>query len=291
MADFEDATSATWDNVIDGQLNLLDAVRGEHRLHRRERQARTRSATDPPRSSSGRAAGTWCEKHLAASTAGPSSASLVDFGLYFFHSAAGADRRGRRARTSTCPSWRATARRGCGTTSSCFAQERLGMPAGHHPGDRADRDDHRPPSRWRRSSTSCASTRAGLNAGRWDYIFSVIKTLRRRGRTSCCRTGPQVTMTMPFMRAYTELLVATCHRRGRPRDRRDGGVHPEPRTRRSTSAALRRGRGRTSAGRPATVSTAPGWRTRAWSTPAARRSTRCWATGRTSSTGCGTTSP
>ena len=55
---------------------------------------------------------------------------------------------------------------------------------------------------------------SGLNAGRWDYIFSVIKKFRRDPRCSSCPTGPRITMTVPFMRAYTELLVRTCHRRG-----------------------------------------------------------------------------
>ena len=55
---------------------------------------------------------------------------------------------------------------------------------------------------------------AGLNAGRWDYIFSVIKNFRRRGRDFVLPDRAEVTMTVPFMRAYTELLVATCHRRG-----------------------------------------------------------------------------
>ena len=55
---------------------------------------------------------------------------------------------------------------------------------------------------------------AGLNAGRWDYIFSMIKKFRTRGGSSCFPTVPQVTMTVPFMRAYTELLVKTCHRHG-----------------------------------------------------------------------------
>ena len=68
---------------------------------------------------------------------------------------------------------------------------------------------------------------AGLNAGRWDYIFSVIKKFRDRPEF-VLPDRAQVTMTVPFMRAYTELLVRTCHTRGRARDRRHGRVHPEP---------------------------------------------------------------
>ena len=68
---------------------------------------------------------------------------------------------------------------------------------------------------------------AGLNAGRWDYIFSAIKRLRER--PECVLPDrAQVTMTVPFMRAYTELLVKTCHRRGDPRDGRHVGGDPQP---------------------------------------------------------------
>ena len=68
---------------------------------------------------------------------------------------------------------------------------------------------------------------AGLNAGRWDYLFSVIKKFRDRPEF-VLPDRAQLTMTVPFMRAYTELLVQTCHRRGRARHRRHGGVHSQP---------------------------------------------------------------
>ena len=90
-----------------------------------------------------------------------------------------------------------------------FSAQDARHPARHDPGDRADRDAARPRSRWTRSSTSCATTAPGLNAGRWDYIFSIIKNVPRRAApTACCPTAAQITMTVPFMRAYTELLVA-----------------------------------------------------------------------------------
>ena len=69
---------------------------------------------------------------------------------------------------------------------------------------------------------------AGLNAGRWDYMFSAIKCFRERPEFVLPDRN-SVTMTVPFMRAYTELLVKTCHRRGRARDGRHGGVHPQSR--------------------------------------------------------------
>ncbi len=120
LADFEDATSPTWANIIGGQLNLLDAAASADRLHRRARASATRSAprTGPDHRRAARAAGTW-RRSTSSSTAGPISASLVDFGLYFSTVRQLQVDAGARARTSTCRSWRATSRRGCGTTSSC----------------------------------------------------------------------------------------------------------------------------------------------------------------------------
>ena len=88
----------------------------------------------------------------------PISASLFDFGLYFFHNAKHCCKADR-GRISICRRWRAISRRGSGTMSSSFAQDALGHPARHHPRHGADRDDPRRPSRWMRSSTSCATTR------------------------------------------------------------------------------------------------------------------------------------
>ncbi len=113
--------------------------------------------------------------------------------------------------TSTCPSWRAISRRGCGTMSSSPLRMRSGSRRARS-GPRCSSRRSSPPSRWTRSSGSCASHSAGLNVGRWDYIFSVIKKFRNLpGFVLPDRA--QVTMTVPFMRAYTELLVKTCHHR------------------------------------------------------------------------------
>ena len=163
------------------------------------------------RCSCGRAAGTSSSRAMLVDGA-PVSASLFDFGLYLFHN--GAERCGAGAgRTSTWPSSSRTTRRGCGTRSSSTARPR--------------------------SASRAASIRAtvlietilaafemdeilyelrehaaGLNAGRWDYLFSGIKKFRTRPGARRARIAPQLTMTVPFMRAYTELLVRTCHRRG-----------------------------------------------------------------------------
>ena len=123
----------------------------------------------------------------------------------------------------------------------------------------------------------------GLNAGRWDYIFSFIKTFRERD-DAILPDRAKVTMTVPFMRAYTELLVQTCHKRGRVRDGRHVGVHPEPQGRVDQREGVQAGRRRQEARGEATASTARGSRT---PTPCRWRwssSTRCWATSPTRST-------
>ena len=129
----------------------------------------------------------------------------------------------------------------------------------------------------------------GLNAGRWDYIFSMIK---------CFRDDPDfvlpdrndVKMTVPFMRAYTELLVKTCHAPRRVRDGRHGRADPVAQGRRRPTSARSRPCARTRSARPRPASTAPGSRTRTSSTSRWSSSTRCSATGRTRSTASATTS-
>ena len=214
------------------------------------------------------------------------SGGLVDFGLYFFHCAAAADRAAASARTSTCPRWRATSRRGSGTTCSS------------RPGARSA-------SRRARSARPCSSRpipaafemeeilyelrdhSAGLNAGRWDYMFSIIKNFRSR--------GARLHAARPQRGDHDGAVHARLHRAAgahlpqarRARDRRHGGVHPEQ-GRGGQRGRLREGPATTRPARPATGSTARGWRTRAWFRCAARCSTPCSVTGRTSVTGCAT---
>ena len=130
---------------------------------------------------------------------------------------------------------------------------------------------------------------AGLNAGRWDYIFSMIKNFAD-DEDHLLPDRSQVTMTSPFMAAYAELLVKTCHARGA---HAIGGMAafvpskaiptlPPPRWRRPRP---------TSRVRPGRGSTGPGWPIPAWSPPASTRSPPCSATARTSWSGSATTSP
>jgi malate synthase len=209
MADFEDSLSPTWANVIEGHVNLVDAVRRSIRFVSPdekvyELQKDIATLIVRPRG--------WHleERHLLVDGK-PMSASLADFGLYFFHNAKELRTRG------SGPYFylpKMEGHREARLWNHVFleAQAALGLPKGMI------------------KSTALIETVlaafemeeilyelrdhiAGLNAGRWDYIFSLIKKFRRRP-DFVLPDRAQVTMTVPFMRAYAELLVRTCHRRG-----------------------------------------------------------------------------
>ena len=130
---------------------------------------------------------------------------------------------------------------------------------------------------------------AGLNAGRWDYLFSIIKNFRDAGPEFVLPDRAAVTMTAPFMRAYTELLVATCHRRGAFAMGGMAAFIPSRRDPEVNAVGAGQGARGQGARGAATASTAPGWPTPTWCRSARRCSTACSATGRTSSTGGATT--
>lgn len=210
MADFEDANSPTWQNCIQGQINLMDAVR--HRL-RFEDEARGRvyELNDEIATLLVRPRG-WHleEKHLRIDGR-PISASLFDFGLYVFHNAEERARRG-----TSCyfylPKLESHLEARLWNDVFLRAQEVLGIPRGSFRGTvlietilaALEMDE---------ILFELREHSAGLNAGRWDYIFSVIKKFRNH-REMVLPDRAQVTMTVPFMRAYTELMVRTCHKRG-----------------------------------------------------------------------------
>ena len=215
LADGEDALSPTWANVIGGQANLYDAIRRqidftsadgkEYRLG-----AKTPTIVFRPRG--------WHlpEKHFAyvnrAGNSSPASGSLVDFGLYFFHNAK------KLIETGTGPYFylpkienHLEAR--LWDDVFAFAENQLGIA---HGTIRATVLIETITAAFEMDEIlyEMRDHCAGLNAGRWDYIFSIIKNFRDRGRSWMLPDRAQITMTVPFMRAYTELLVATCHKRG-----------------------------------------------------------------------------
>ena len=216
LADQEDATSPTWRNVIGGQLSLRDAIRGRlvhtspEGKEYRVTAERTPTIVMRPRG--------WhlVEKHLAftdrTGRTMDASGSLVDFGLYFFHNAQALIDGGRGPyfylakieSSEEAKLW---------NDVFTFSEEYFGIPRGTI---RATVLIETLPAAFEMEEIlfELREHCAGLNAGRWDYIFSIIKNYRGRGARFVLPDRSEVTMTVPFMRAYTELLVKTCHRRG-----------------------------------------------------------------------------
>jgi malate synthase len=209
MADFEDATSPTWENLIEGQLNLRDAVRRQidftspegkdYRLNEKTAVLFVR-----PRG--------WHlpEKHMTVDGA-TVSGSLFDFGLYFFHNA-----RERVARGSApyfyLPKMESHLEARLWNDVITLAERELGIPTGT---TKATVLIETLPAAFQMDEIlyELRDHSAGLNCGRWDYIFSAIKK-RRNAPTFVLPDRAQVTMTTPFMRAYALLCIKTCHRRG-----------------------------------------------------------------------------
>ncbi len=208
MADFEDALSPTWENVVDGQANLMDAVRRElayespegksYQLHERVATLVVR-----PRG--------WhlVEKHFLVDGE-PVSASLFDFGLYFFHNAAALLARGS-GPYFYLPKLESHAEAALWSEVFALAEADRGIP---HGSVRATVLVETILAAFEMDEILYAlgDYAAGLNAGRWDYIFSILRMFH--GHAPVFPDRAQVTMTVPFLRAYTELLVKTCHRRG-----------------------------------------------------------------------------
>jgi malate synthase len=208
MADFEDSLSPTWSNVVEGQANLMDAVRRTLALDIGEKQYRLNERTAVlivrPRG--------WHlpERHLLVDGE-PISASLFDFGLFFFHNAQELLERGSGPYFYLA---KLEGHREARLWNDVFvhAQERLGIPRGTI---RATVLIETILAAFEMDEIlyELRDHAAGLNAGRWDYIFSVIKKFRHR-EDFVLADRAQVTMAVPFMRSYAELLVRTCHRRG-----------------------------------------------------------------------------
>jgi malate synthase len=215
LADLEDATSPTWSNIIGGQLSLFDAARG--RLDFTGEDGRTYSVGETTPTIVVRPRG-WhlVEKHLShtdrAGRRMPASGSLVDFGLHFFHNAKALIAQGR-GPYFYLPKLESHLEARLWNEVFSFAEEFLDIP---HGTIRATVLIETIPAAFEMEEIlyELRDHCAGLNAGRWDYIFSIIKNFRGRGRSFVMPDRNQITMTVPFMRAYTELLVKTCHRRG-----------------------------------------------------------------------------
>ncbi|WP_251153202.1 malate synthase A [Cellulosimicrobium sp. Marseille-Q4280] len=219
LADAEDASSPTWRNVVEGQLALHDAIRGtlEHTsAEGKQYRLRSTTLTDLPTIVFRPRGWHLIEKHMRyvdrAGVSVSASASLVDFGLYLFHNAHELVERGR-GPYFYLPKLEGYREARLWNDVFEFAQEWVGIEQGTI---RATVLVETLPAAFEMEEIlhELRDHCAGLNAGRWDYLFSVIKAFRTRGDQYVLPDRAQVTMTAPFMRAYTELLVSTCHRRG-----------------------------------------------------------------------------
>jgi malate synthase len=209
MADFEDSSTPTWDNQIQGQINMRDAI------------ARTISFTSPEGKQYKLADKTatllvrprgWhlSEKHVVVDGK-PMSGSLFDFGLHFFHNAKTRVKQGSGVYLYL-PKMESHLEARLWNDAFVLAQNELGVPQGTVKATvlietilaTFEMDE---------ILYELREHSAGLNCGRWDYIFSCIKKLRGRKDFILADRG-LVTMTSPFMRAYSQLLIKTCHRRG-----------------------------------------------------------------------------
>ena len=209
MADFEDSLSPTWENVVVGQANLVDAVR--KRIEFVSPEGKGYRLNDSIATLLVRPRGWHLEEKHVSVDGEKVSASLFDFGLYFFHNARERLDRGT-GPYFYLPKMQSHREAALWNDVFLFAQQELAIPRGSV---RATVLIETLPAAFEMEEILHALSEhsSGLNAGRWDYLFSTIKTLRRR-RDLVLPDRAQLTMTVPFMRAYTELLVATCHRRG-----------------------------------------------------------------------------
>jgi len=208
MADFEDANTPTWENMVSGQANLTDAIERTISFESPERKKyrlgeRLATLVVRPRG--------WHlpEKHVLLDGR-PIAGAFMDFGLYFFHNARRLLDRGS-GPYFYLPKTESHLEARLWNDVFNFAQDELGIPRGTIKATvlvevltaAFEMDE---------ILYELRDHSGGLNAGRWDYIFSLIKKFDRRA-DYILPDRIQVTMTVPFMRAYTELLVQTCHKR------------------------------------------------------------------------------
>ncbi|MGP2440194.1 malate synthase A [Streptomyces sp. JW3] len=213
LADFEDASAPTWENVVLGQLNLIDAY------------TRNIDFTD---AKSGKSYGLKADAELATVVMRPRGwhlderhlrldgtpvpGALVDFGLYFFHNAQRLLDQGK-GPYFYLPKTESHLEARLWNEVFVFAQDYVGVPQGSV---RATVLIETITAAYEMEEIlyELRDHAAGLNAGRWDYLFSIVKNFRDGGAKFVLPDRNAVTMTAPFMRAYTELLVRTCHKRG-----------------------------------------------------------------------------
>lgn len=210
LADFEDANTPHWPNVIGGQVSLRDAIRRTISLEQNGKSYRLNAGDLPlivPRPRG------WHlnEKHLTVDGE-PMVGALVDFGLYLFHNGAELIARGA-GPAFYLPKMESHLEARLWAEVFALSEEHLGLPTG------TIRATVLIETIWAAFEMDeilyeLRDYIAGLNAGRWDYLFSIVKTFRDAGPEFVLPDRNSITMAAPFMKAYSDLLVRTCHRRG-----------------------------------------------------------------------------
>jgi malate synthase len=210
MADFEDSNAPTWDNMINGQLNLYDAIRRQVDFKQGEKQYKLRTDRKLPTLIC-RARGWHLEEKHFTVDGEPISGALFDFGLYFFNNAEELVKRGYGPYFYLAKMESHLEARLWNDVFN-LAQDYIGMSRGTIRGTvlietilaAFEMDE---------IIYELRDHSSGLNCGRWDYIFSVIKRFRNNANF-VLPDRAAVTMTVPFMDSYVKLLIKTCHRRG-----------------------------------------------------------------------------
>ena len=211
LADCEDASSPLWRNVIASQVNLQDAIRERIAFTSPEGKQYRVTATETP-TIVVRPRGWHLDEHRILVDGTPISGALVDFGLHLFHNADELIARGR-GPYFYLPKLESHMEARLWNELFVMAQHLLVIPQGTI---RATVLIETITAAFEMEEIlfELREHSAGLNAGRWDYLFSMIKAFRLRGPEFVLPDRSQLTMTAPFMRAYTEQLVRACHRRG-----------------------------------------------------------------------------
>jgi malate synthase len=209
MADFEDSNSPTWKNTMEGQVNLRDAVQGE--ISYVSPEGKPYAVGENPAVLLVRPRGWHLDERHFQVRGAPISASLFDFGLFFFHNAAALIEKGT-GPYFYLPKLESHLEARLWNDVFCFAQDYIDIPRGSI---RATVLIETILAAFEMDEIlyELREHSSGLNCGRWDYIFSFIKKFRGRP-DFVLPNRAQVTMERHFLASYVELLIQTCHRRG-----------------------------------------------------------------------------
>lgn len=210
MADFEDSSAPTWENMINGQVNLYDAVRRQIDFKQGAKEYKLRTDRTLPTLIVRPRGWHLVEKHFTVDGE-PMSGSLFDFGLYFFHNARESQAKGF-GPYFYLPKMESHLEARLWNDAFNLAQDYVGLPRGTIRGTVLI-ETILAAFEMEEIIYELRDHSSGLNCGRWDYIFSTIKKFRNNPNF-VLPDRSAVTMTSPFMDAYVKLLIQTCHRRG-----------------------------------------------------------------------------